>query len=188
MKTIYLFSILLTLFALSSVSAQTRSTTSPSFPGVSQVQLTMLREVKRAVPFALPMWLPDGFKLEDIHARLGSDLEIYERELVLVYLRPMPNGKLQRFALEAGFDGIGDLPYDEAKVIKASVGDIYLVYEPNDLENSRVKIKDYVMTQWFNVGDVAYHYDGMYDDEDKKNLQMISISDTEKILASLREF
>ena len=187
MKTIFLSSFLISLFALSTVSAQTKSTY-PSFPGVSDAQMTTLRDIVRAAPVALPTWLPAGFTLEEVHARLGSDLEIYERELILIYSRPMPNGKVQRFALEAGFDGIGDLPYDETKIIRSSIGDIYLVYEPFDPENQKEKIRDFVMTQWFDVGNVAYHYDGMFGIESTKNLEMISIADTEKILASLREF
>ncbi len=149
--------------------------------------MEMLREMKTAVPIVTPTWLPAGFKLENIRVLLGSEVEIYERELVLIYSRTMPNGKIQRFALEAGFDGLGDLPYDETKVIKSSLGDIYLVYEPKDPDNEKLKLKNYVMTQWFTVGDIAYHYVGMYGDENK-NLDMISIADTEKILASLRRF
>lgn len=188
MKTVFLSFVLMSLFALPTVSAQTRSKESPSFPGVSKAQMTALRDIERVAPVALPTWVPDGFTLEEIHSRLGSDLEIYERELIFIYSRSMPNGRLQRFALEAGFDGIGDLPYDETKIIRSSVGDIYLVYEPNDPDNPKERLAGYVMTQWFTVGNVAYHYDGMFGIESTKNLEMISFADTEKILASLREF
>ncbi len=188
MKKPYLPSVLLLLFAVSSFTAsgQTRSATIGALPGVSQGQMLMLREMKTALPIVTPTWLPAGFKLENIRVLYGSEIEIYDQELVLVYSRTMSNGKVQRFALEAGFDGLGDLPYEDTKVIKSSLGDIYLVYEPNDPDNSKSKLNNFVMTQWFSVGDIAYHYVGMYGEE--KNLEMISLADTEKILASLRKF
>ena len=43
------------------------------------------------------------------------------------------------------------------------------------------------MTKWFRVDESFYRYIGMYGDE-PGNLEMISLDDTEKILASLRKF
>jgi hypothetical protein len=188
MKTIYLPSILVTLFALTSVSAQTRSTTSPSFPGVSQAQMTTLRDITRTVPLVLPTWLPAGFTLETIDARLGTQVKSGEQELFVIYSRSMPAGKEQRFAIEVGFAKwlIGDR-FPPTKTIQTRIGTIDLVYQPSDPNRSEQTLKDYARTKWFSVEDVSYLYIGMYGDE-SSNLEMISLEDTEKILASLRKF
>jgi hypothetical protein len=165
-------------------SAQAKSTA--KYPGVSAEQLRTLQNIKRIIPVPLPTWLPDGFKLEKIHSKIGRGVKIYDREFVLIYSRKLPNGKLQRFGLEAGFDGLGDLFYDETKVIQSPLGKIYLIYEPIDPEDGK-KLDNFVMTQWFRVGSIDYHYVGMYGyDDGDKDMVMISLADTERILRSLR--
>ncbi|HMQ02966.1 MAG TPA: hypothetical protein PKD26_03545 [Pyrinomonadaceae bacterium] len=160
--------------------------TAAAFPGVTARQLTQLRTIKQTIPVPLPTWLPPGFKLEKIRSKLGRSVKIYEREMVLIYSRTLPNGKMQRFALEAGFDGLGDLMYDETKIISSSLGRIYLIYEPFDPEENK-KLENYAMTQWFRVGTLDYHYVGMYGfDEGDNDMEMISLAETERILKSLR--
>jgi hypothetical protein len=104
---------------------------------------------------------------------------MYERELSI--------GATQRFALEAGFDGLGGLPYDATKSLKTQVGTIDLMYEPNDEDGN--KIKNYAITEWFSVGKTAFHYMETYEGEpEQPGRKMLSMADTEKILRSLRRF
>lgn len=178
---------LLSVAALAQKEAAGKSQTS-KFPGVSASQLSQLQNAKRFTALPLPTWLPAGFKLEKVDAKLGSRIQIQDRYLALVYSRTLASGKKQRFGLEAGFDGIGDLMYDGAKTIPSAFGKIYLLYEPNDSDETGKKLSNYVMTEWFTVGKTAFHYIGMYGEEDDPSLAMISLADTEKILRSLQRF
>lgn len=156
------------------------------FPGVSAAQLKQLQSVKRFTALPLPSWIPTGFKLEKIESKLGPKVPIEEKSLVIVYRKTLPGGKFQRFGFEAGFDGLGDLMYDSTKVIASPLGKIYLVYEPNDPDEGGKKRKNFVMTEWFDVGRTAFHYDGMFGEEGDASLTMISMAETEKILRSLK--
>lgn len=154
------------------------------FPGISLFQMTQLREAKKVTSIPLPSWIPEGFKVTQVKLHLGSMVEIQDRVLIIVYSKNLANGKTQRFAIEAGFDGLGGLPYDVTKVISSGVGKIDLMYEPS---NEDGKIKNFAMTEWFRVGKAEFHYDGMYDNEpEDKSLTMISLADTVKILKSLQ--
>lgn len=180
-----IFCVVLCAFASVIASAQSEK----RFPGVSAQQLQMLRLAKQITPLPLPTWLPDGFRVEKIDMRLGSMVEIQDRKLVIIYSRKLSSGKLQRFALEAGFEGLGDLPYDTTSTVRSALGDIDIAYQPPDLDEDGKKLDDFAMTHWFNVGKTAFHYDGMYGAQDKvKNLEMISLADTRKILQSLQRF
>lgn len=119
---------------------------------------------------------------------LGSEVPIEDRQLIIVYSRQLANGKLQRFSIEAGFDGLGDLMYESSKRLRTPIGNVYLVYQPKDEDGK--KMMDFAMTEWFDVGRIAYHYVGMYGTEEDggDKLAMISLSDTEKILRSLRRY
>ncbi len=173
------------LFTSASVYAQSAS----SFPGVSAEQIKKLQAAKRFTPLPLPNWIPDGFKLEKIGSNLGPKVPIEDRSLVIVYRKPLAGGKFQRFSLEAGFDGLGDLMYDSTKIISSPLGKIYLVYEPNDPDEDGKKRKNFVMTEWFNVGRTAFHYNGMFGQEEGgSSLVMIPIAETERILRSLKRF
>ena len=121
---------------------------------------------------------------------LGPRVSLEHKQLVIVYSRKLANGKMQRFSLEAGFDGLGGLPYDLTKTLTTPVGQIDLMYEPPDLDDSSKKTKNFAMTEWFKVGRTDFHYDGRHGDPegDDQNLAMISLADTEKILKSLRRF
>ncbi len=156
------------------------------FPGVSAAHMMMLLEAKKVTPLPLPTWIPEGFSVEDVKLRLGSEVEIQDKVLTVVYSKKLADGGIQRFALEAGFDGLGDLMYEPTKIIRSGVGEIILIYEPKD-EEGMVQ-NEYVMTEWFRVGKTDFHYIGMYgfDEEGDKSARMISMDDTVKILTSLK--
>jgi hypothetical protein len=189
-KTIFTLT-LLTLCLAFSAAAQTpvpaRTVNKASvvrFPGVSQFQLEVLNEAKKITAIPLPTWIPAGFKVADVKVRLGASVEIQDRVLTVIYSKNLADGKVQRFALEAGFDGLGGLPYDVTKVVSSPVGKIDLMYEPDDEDG---KVKNFAMTEWFKVGKTDFHYDGMYGNEpEDPKLVMISLTDTEKILRSLQ--
>ncbi len=175
------------LVAVASVTAFAQS--GKRFPGVSAQQLQQLQAAKRSTALPLPTWVPAGFKVEKIEMKLGTKVPIENRELAVVYSRRLSNGKLQRFALEAGFEGLGDLPYDTTSSVSSNVGRIDIAYQPPDLDEGNKKLTDFAMTEWFNVGKTAFHYDGMYMAEpDDKRMAMLSLADTRKILQSLQKF
>lgn len=189
-KFTILFALLLCCVAASSVSAQpTKAQINAAikrFPGVDANYMEQALAAKRVMGVAMPTWLPTGFKLELTKVRLGRAVAIEDREFILIYERTLENGRFQRFALEAGFDGLGGLPYDVTKVIPSALGNIDLMYEPMDVDGD-VRLKDYAMTEWFNVGKTAFHYEGMFGYEpDSSGQEMISLADTEKILKSLK--
>ncbi len=155
------------------------------FPGISEIHMTMLLEAKKVSALPLPTWIPAGFRVEDVKLRLGSKVEIQDRVLTVVYANKMTDGGVQRFALEAGFDGLGDLMYEPTKTLKTGVGEVILVYEPKD-EDGNIE-KGYAMTEWFKVGRTDFHYIGMYGfAENDKSARAISMDDTVKIVTSLK--
>lgn len=157
------------------------------FPGVTTRQLQQLRTAKQTTPIVLPTWIPAGFKLAKIDMKLDRRVPIYDRYLKITYERGLSGGITQRFFLEAGFDGLGGLPYDATKSLKTQVGTIDLMYQPNDEDGN--KIKNYAITEWFNVGRTAFHYVETYEEEpDQPARKMLSLADTERILRSLRRF
>lgn len=160
------------------------------FPGVPKANMEELIAAKRVMQIALPTWIPAGFKIEDIKSRIGRGVAIEDREFVIIYSRTLQNGKIQRFAFEAGFDGLGGLPYDVTKVIPSAVGKIDLMYEPKDLDDAGKTLKFYVYTEWYAVGRTNFHYIGYYgsasEEGEDPTMAMISLADTEKILKSLQ--
>jgi hypothetical protein len=171
------------------LAAVASAQTERSFPGISTTQMQQLRTAKRWTALPLPTWVPTGFKIEKIKMNLGAKVPIQFRVLEIVYSRRLPNGKLQRFGIEAGFEGIGDLPYEATSSVRSGVGQIDIAYEPPDLDGGGTKTRGYVVTHWFEVGKTPFHYDGMYGTEsEKKRLAMISLADTQKILRSLQRF
>lgn len=177
------------LISLIFVSAAAAQRAAVSFPGVSAAQVKQLKTAKRSVPLPLPTWVPAGFKIETIDMKLGAKVPIEDRKLVIVYGRSIAGGKVQRFALEAGLEGIGDLPYDTTHRVNSALGRIEIAYEPKDLDGGGKKLKNFVMTHWFDVGRTAWHYIGGYGaEEDDSSVAMISLADTQDILRSLRRF
>ena len=158
------------------------------FPTVPEPYMEAMITAKRVMSIALPTWLPPGFKFEKLKARIGREVSLDDREFVVIYSRTQ-DGKTQRFALEAGFDGLGGLPYDNPNVIQSTVGQIDLYYEPKDLDNENKILKNYVYTEWFKVRNrTDWHYIGMYGAPEKGDpgIAMISLADTERILKSLQ--
>jgi len=187
MKRILLLAVFIAAVSVSAIGQVTKSKVAAAmakFPGVERSDMEALLTAKIAVGIALPTWLPTGFTLEKIQSRIGRNVSLDDREFIVIYSRKLDNGKRQRFALEAGFDGLGGLPYDTTKTIRTPVGPIDLMYEPKDEDGN--KQKNYVITEWFTVGKNAVHYLGTYGDgEDDKSVTIISLTDTEKILRSL---
>ena len=157
------------------------------FPGVSRAHMEQLLTAKTQFAIPLPTWVPAGFSIERIKSRIGRRVSLEDREFVIIYSRKLANGRFQRFSIEAGFDGLGGLPYDLTKQIVSPVGKIDLMYEPPDPDGGG-KLKNFAMTEWFRVGKVDFHYDGMHNEQegDDPGQAMISLSDTERILRSLR--
>ena len=178
------------LFALFSICALAvfAKSADAQFPGLSPAIKGQLATAKRSTPIALPTWVPGGFTAKRVHSVLGPKVPIEDRQLIIVYSRTLANGRLQRFAIEAGFDGLGDLMYDSSKRLRTPIGNVYLVYQPKDEDGK--KMLDFAMTEWFEVGRTAFHYVGMYGTEEEggDKLAMISLGDTEKILRSLRRY
>ena len=183
--TVLALTLCLSFAASAQSSAATIKAAKARFPGVSDMQMTMLLEAKRITALPLPTWIPVGFRVEDVKIRLGSTVEIQDCVLTVVYSNRMTDGGVQRFAIEAGFDGLGDLMYEPTKTLKTGFGELTLIYEPKD-EDGNVE-KGYVMTEWFKVGRTDFHYIGMYGfDEGAQSARMISLDDTMKILNSLK--
>jgi hypothetical protein len=164
------------------------SIASAQFPGLSPAVKRQLATAKRSTPIALPTWVPSGFTAKRVHMVLGPKVPIQDRQLIVVYSRNLPDGRLQRFAFEAGFDGLGDLMYDGGKKLSTPIGNVWLYYQPKDEDGKR--LNDFAMTEWFNVGRTAFHYIGAYGTEEEggDKLTMIPRADTEKILRSLRRY
>lgn len=190
MNKFFLFAILVLSLA-GAISAQVAEAGGKAatiqFPGVSPKQTQQLKTAKLSTPIVLPTWLPEGFKLAKIEMKLERSVPIYDRYLRIIYERGVSGGVTQRFTLEAGFDGLGGLPYDATKTLKTQIGEIDLMYEPVDEGGN--KIKNYAITEWFNVGKTAFHYMEDYEGEpEQPGRKMLSMADTEKILRSLRRF
>jgi hypothetical protein len=158
------------------------------FPGLSPAVKRQLAAAKRSTPIALPTWVPAGFSVKRVHTVLGPRVPIEDKQLIIVYSRTLADGRLQRFAFEAGFDGLGDLMYDGGKKLSSHIGAVWLYYQPKDEDGKR--LNDFAMTEWFNVGRTAWHYIGAYGTEEEggDKLSLISRADTEKMLRSLRRY
>lgn len=173
-----------TLFAQSSDAKITAGI--KKFPGISRADMEQLIAAKAVLAIPLPTWLPSGFALERIQSRIGRRVSLDDREFIIIYSRKLDGGKFQRFALEAGFEGLGGLPYDPTMSFASPVGQIELMYEPEE-PGGGAKITNYSMTEWFSPGKIPFHYDGMYGAEEGDTMQvMLTLADTKKILGSLK--
>lgn len=188
MKKLFLFTVV--VFSLTAaVSAQVSNAAITAgvkrFPGVSRADMEQLLAAKRVMGIALPTWVPAGFKVERIKSRVGRGVSLDDREFVVLYSRKLASGKVQRFSLEAGFDGLGDLMYEGPTTVRAPVGKIYLYYQPKDEDGK--KLTDFSMTEWISVGKNAFSFDGMPKEQEEVDPDQVMISkvDTEKILRSL---
>ncbi len=155
------------------------------FPGFTAAQMSVLLQAKSRYPIPLPTWLPAGFKVDKIIAKVDKQVRIEDQVLEIYYIKQLPNGKHQRFVMRAGIDGIGDMVYTPTDEIKTVFGEVQLGYEPKDFDGP---VKNWVATDWFDVGHTAWSYGSNFivDDGKDKRLVMIPKSDTKKIIASLR--
>ena len=144
--------ICLLLFILITISAFAQIT----FPGLSEAQKQQLLNTKIAMP--LPTWIPDGYSVSNIVTKTGKSIKIENKVLIITYGKKLNNGHTIEFKIDAGFDGIGDLPYEGNQAIKSKVGNIYLYYEPFDEDADGKKIKQYglIMTEWFDIKNLAF--------------------------------
>lgn len=153
------------------------------FPGFNVAQMNRLLLVK-TYAIALPTWLPDGFKVEKVIVRVADSIPIDQQELCIVYSKTLKEGKKQRFLLEAGIDGIGDLMFDESMEVNTPLGTVNLFYNP---KQDGDPVINYVRTDWLDVDGTAWAYasaEGMR--TTYKNEAMISLEETKQIIESLQ--
>jgi hypothetical protein len=155
------------------------------FPGFTAAQMAVLLRAKSRYPIPLPTWLPAGFKVDNIIAKVDRQIRIEDQVLEIYYIKQLPDGKHQRFVMRAGIDGIGDMVYTPTDEIKTVFGKVQLGYEPKDFDET---VKNWVATDWFDVGHTAWSYgsNSIVDDGKDAKLVMIPRSETKKIIASLQ--
>lgn len=158
------------------------------FPGVSEAQKQKLLSTKIAVP--LPTWLPAGFSVTNIVAKTGKSVKIEDKVLTITYGKKLTNGRLLKFKIDAGFDGLGDIPYEGGESVKSKVGNIWLYYEPiGEVDDGRkVQYDGFIQTEWFEIKGLAFHvsFTQSNDDDLNKRLSKISKADAKKILQSMQ--
>ena len=181
-KIIYL---ILFIISAISVSAQNKII----FPGLSEIQLQKIVNTK--IPVPLPTWIPDGFSVTNIITQTGRHVKLENKIFTITYSKKSSDGKLLEFKIEAGFEGIGDLPYEGGELIKSKAGNIYLFYEPfeEDMNGKKIKTSGLIMTEWFSVHnlafDVVFSSPGQ-NETINKTKPKISKTDAKKILQSMQ--
>ena len=127
------------------------------FPGLSDKQKQQLLNTKIAIP--LPTWIPDGFAVTNIVTKTGKSIKLENKIYTVTYGKKLANSNSLKFDVDAGFEGLGDLPYEDAETIKTKVANIYLYYEPyeEDMNGKKVKAFGFIMTEWFRVNKIAFH-------------------------------
>lgn len=170
----------LLLFATAGISAQTK------FPGMTPAAKAKLDSARKSLQFVLPTWVPAGFEVARVDAKVGRRVKIENREFTVTYERKLASGSIQRFAIAAGFDGIGDLMYENPQVVRTPIGRLSLFYQPKDDDGK--KIEDFAMTEWFDIAGTAFHYDSAFSTSADEVVEMISLADTMKILRSLKRY
>ena len=125
------------------------------FPGISPTHKQKILNTK--IPFPLPTWLPEGFKVTHVITKTGKSIRIDNKVLSVTYAKKLSKGTLE-FVIEAGFDGIGSMDYEGEK-IETKVGDIYLYYEPyEDIgEGKKARQWGMIRTEWFDVKELAFY-------------------------------
>lgn len=159
------------------------------FPGLTEVQKQKLLNTKIAIP--LPTWIPDGFAVTNIVTKTGKSIKLEDKVYTVTYAKKLPNVNSLKFSVDAGFDGLGDLPYEGSETIKSKVGDIYLYYEPNeeDINGKKVKAFGFIMTEWFRVNKLDFHMSfNSQNPNDKPDptKPKISKADVKKMLQSMQ--
>jgi hypothetical protein len=173
----------LLLLLITSVTAFSQN----RFPGLSGSQKQKLLSTKTPVP--LPTWLPAGFGVTNIITKTGKQVKIEDKVLTITYGKKLANGRLLKFKIDAGFDGLGDLPYQGGEAVKSKIGNIWWYYEPIEEtdEGRKVKYVGFIQTEWFEVKGLAFHVSFIQSDDDDQNTRLPKISkgDAKKILQSL---
>jgi hypothetical protein len=158
------------------------------FPGLSEVQKKKLLSTRIAVP--LPTWIPTGFSVTNIVTKTGNPVKIEDKVLTITYGKKLANGHVLKFKIDAGFDGLGDLPYEGGESVKSKIGDIWLYYEPiEEIDDGRkIKYIGFIQTEWFDVKDLAFHVVFIQSENESlnKKLPKISKADAKKILQSIQ--
>lgn len=162
--------------------------TQNQFPGLSEGQKQKLLSTK--IPVPLPTWIPAGFSVTNMVTNTGKSVKIEDKVLSVTYGKKSANGRLLKFKIDAGFDGLGDLPYEGGEPVKSKVGNIWLYYEPiEEVDDGRkVKYVGFIQTEWFEVRGLAFHVSFIQsnDDDLNKRLPKISKADVKKILQSMQ--
>lgn len=158
------------------------------FPGLSKAQKQQILNTKISVP--LPTWIPKGFVVTNVLAKTGKSVKPENKVLTITYNKKLDNGSLE-FEIAAGFEGLGDLPYEDGETIKSNVGSIYLFYEPfeEDMNGKKVKAVGFLMTEWFRINQLAFHVssDAKSSTKNYRNTNSkISKAEIKKILQSMQ--
>ncbi len=174
------------LFIVSSIITYAQNTN--VFPGLTDAQRKKLLSTKIQMP--LPTWLPEGFFVTNIVTKTGKSFKPENKVLTITYKKELHNGSLQ-FKIDAGFEGLGDLSYEDGETVKSKVGNIYLFYEPfeEDMNGKKVKAVGYIITEWFRINHLAFHVTFLSQDPDRKfdnSKPKITKADVKKILQSMQ--
>jgi hypothetical protein len=174
---------------------------SQDFPGLNANHKKKMLGSGLKIP--LPTWLPAGFTLDTFEIKTGKNVPVQEKVLLIQYTKKINDSTWQSFIVEAGFDGLGSLWYDN-ETVQSPVGKIEYYYQPIDkdskpVDGSKPKQEDLIMTEWFTVDKTDFHiqcivttvgeYQVMGDEdeaEDKYKYAAIAKEDFKKILQSLQ--
>lgn len=159
------------------------------FPGLTETQKQQLLNTRIAIP--LPIWIPEGFAVTKIVTKTGKAIKLEDKIYTVTYAKKLSNSNSLKFSVDAGFEGLGDLPYEGAETIKSKVGNIYLYYEPyeEDMNGKKEKAFGFIMTEWFNINKLAFHmsFNSQSPNDKPDNTKpKISKADVKKILQSLQ--
>lgn len=159
------------------------------FPGLTETQKQQLINTKITIP--LPTWIPEGFAVTKIVTKTGKSIKLEDKIYTVTYTKNLTKGNSLKFSIDAGFEGLGDLPYEDGEEIKSKVGNIYLYYEPfeEDMNGKKVKAVGFIMTEWFIVNKLSFHaffHSQNPNDKPDTTKPRISKADVKKILQSMQ--
>ena len=160
-----------------------------TFPGLSDIQKQQLLNTPIAMP--LPTWVREGYAVSKIVAKTGRQIKIENKVLTITYSKKQANGQAAEFKVDAGFDGLGDLPYEGSVTVKSKAGTISLYYEPYEEvgDGKKAKQKGVIMTEWFDIKNLAFHVVFNSQGENEKidrTKPKISKADAIKVLQSMQ--
>ena len=171
---------------------------SQNFPGLNAVHKKKILASGLKTP--LPTWLPSGFALDTFEIKTGKNVLVQDKVLLVQYTKKINDSTWQSFIVEAGFDGLGSLWYDN-ETVQSTVGKIEFYYQPLETGDSGKKEKqeDLIMTEWFTVDKLDFHvqcivtsgneFELMGDEDEAENKYKyvpINKEDFKKVLQSLQ--